>query len=143
MLVELDPKLPVLPPSITKRIGELFGRLFEPFQRRAGPARAEYIRNSVGATRSNYYYLTPPRWPGPVSTESHYECRSGSKKAPLFDLRLMDRASASTARTGLPPSARPGLLSSKCGPGQCWHRPKRGRLYATKIIIWGRNCTNN
>ena len=42
-----------------------------------------------------------------------------------------------------PPSARPGLLSSKCGPGQCWHRPKRGRLYATKIIIWGRNCTNN
>ena len=37
-----DP-LPVLPHSITKRIDELFGQLFEPFQRRAGPARAEYI----------------------------------------------------------------------------------------------------
>ena len=31
MLVELDPKLPVLPHSITKRIGELFGQLFDQF----------------------------------------------------------------------------------------------------------------
>ena len=96
MLVELDPKLPVLPHSITKRIGELFGQLFEPFQRRAGPARAEYIGISVGATRSNYYYLTPPRWPGPVSMKSHHECRSGSKKPLLPDLRSMDWASART-----------------------------------------------
>ena len=32
-----------------------------------------------------------------VSTKSHRECRSGSKKAPLPDLRSMDQASAGTA----------------------------------------------